>query len=156
MAERPPSDSDARDSPGNGDRSPDRAAVRAVLERHPVRLGVLFGSHATGVADARSDVDLLVEPDPGTDRRAVVLDLLTDLSVELGRDDFDVALVGDVDPRVGRAALEHGELLLGSPERADELRGRFDREVDPVTREGLRERFDAVLERVDAAVGTEE
>ena len=36
-----------------------------MLERNGARLGILFGSHARGTADERSDVDLLIVDDRG-------------------------------------------------------------------------------------------
>lgn len=152
MSDRPPSGSSGQDDHAAGERPVDRSTLRSVLERHPVRLAVLFGSYATGAADARSDVDVLVELDPGTDRRTVAMDLLRDLSVELDRNDVDLSLVDDVDPRVGLAAFEHGDLVLGTADRVEQLRGRFEGSVEPPSREELRDRFDDVLEAVDAAI----
>ena len=41
-----------------------REAVRSVCARRPIKRVELFGSRATGLSDASSDVDLLVEYDP--------------------------------------------------------------------------------------------
>jgi predicted nucleotidyltransferase len=134
--------------------SVDIERIRTVLDRYPVRLAVLFGSQVTGVADASSDVDLAVEfeaavDDPGE----TLMALLADLSVALDRNDIDLSLVGDLDPRVGRAAFSHGVLLTGSAERANALREEFEtavagRESD----RSLRDRLDETLDRVDRHV----
>ncbi|WP_436931815.1 hypothetical protein [Halosimplex halobium] len=77
--------------------------IRTVIDRYPVRLAVLFGSQVTGVADASSDVD-----SPWSSRRPSTTparrsSLLAELSVALDRNDVDLSLVDDPDPRVGRA-----------------------------------------------------
>lgn len=40
-----------------------RNLLQPILERKGARLAVLFGSHARGTADARSDVDLIIVDD---------------------------------------------------------------------------------------------
>jgi predicted nucleotidyltransferase len=40
-----------------------RQLLHPILERKGARLAVLFGSHARGTADARSDVDLIIVDD---------------------------------------------------------------------------------------------
>jgi len=152
MSEREsPTDLSEREIAG----SIDADRIRTVLDRYPIRLAVLFGSQVTGVADASSDVDIAVEfeesvEDPGE----TLLSLLADLSVALDRNDIDLSLVDDLDPRVGRAAFSHGVLLSGSAARADALRDEFEaaaerREPD----RSLRDRLDETLERVDRHVG---
>lgn len=67
------------------------AAVRRVLaQRRDVRLAVLFGSVARGVASPGSDVDLAVDA-PAVDR----LVLARDLSLAVGRE-VDVVDLNDV------------------------------------------------------------
>jgi predicted nucleotidyltransferase len=133
----------------------DTDRIRAVIDRYPVRLAVLFGSQVTGVADASSDVDFAVEfeasvDDPGE----TLLSLLADLSVALDRNDIDLSLVDDLDPRVGRAAFSHGVLLSGSVERANALREEFETAAERSESErSLRDRLDETLERVDRHVG---
>jgi predicted nucleotidyltransferase len=135
--------------------SADTDRIRTVVDRHPVRLAVLFGSQVTGVADASSDVDFAVEfeasvDDPGE----TLLSLLADLSVALDRNDIDLSLVDDLDPRVGRAAFSHGVLLSGSVERANALREEFETAAERSESErSLRDRLDETLERVDRHVG---
>lgn len=129
----------------------DREAITATLEDHPVRLAILFGSRVTGTADPASDVDIAIELSDaaGTPRTDVVMEVLVDLSTTLDRNDIDLSLVEDLKPRVGLAAFEHGELLLGSPERAATHRERFAREVETGGGDSLRSRLDRTIANVD-------
>ncbi|UWG51985.1 Minimal nucleotidyltransferase [Halalkaliarchaeum sp. AArc-CO] len=130
-------------------------AIRGVLEGHPIRLGVLFGSQVTGSTHAHSDVDVAVEFDAelsSDDRRRARLDVIVELTRELGTDDVDVVDLDGVRPAVGKAALERGVLLVGSPDRADRLRRRFaDRTPDDENGDRLA-RFDALLAEMEEAV----
>lgn len=130
-------------------------ALRDALGRHPVRLAVLFGSAATGGTHARSDVDIAVEfEDAVEDPADAVLPLLADLASALGRNDVDLSLVDDLNPRVGLAAFRDGVLLVGTRERMAVHRERFERAVADLERSepSLRDRFDAVIENVDEAL----
>lgn len=130
----------------------DVEALRGVLRRHPVRLAVAFGSAVTGETHPRSDVDLAVEFDDTVDDAAdAYMSLLADLGDALGRDDIDLGLVADLKPRVGLAAFEEGVLLVGTPDRFETHRDRFEDAVTDLERNrpSLRERFDAVIENVD-------
>jgi predicted nucleotidyltransferase len=153
MSERPSSG----DGPGS-DRSTrasvDVDRVRSVLEDHPVRLAVLFGSQVAGTADPASDVDIAVEFDQSVDDRGqALLAVLTDLSVALDRNDVDLAVVDDLEPRVGRVAFADGKLLCGSAERARQHRERFETEAESDQSDrSLRERFDETLASVDRLV----
>ncbi|WP_181687283.1 nucleotidyltransferase family protein [Halorhabdus salina] len=154
MSER----SDHGDDPGeptdSGPVDPDR--LREVLADHPVRVAVLFGSQVTGRTDPTSDVDIVVEFDPRVDERTdAFLSLLTDLSVALDRNDLDLALVSDIEPRVGRAAFTHGTALVGSADRIEQFRERFTERVDEHRSEGtLRDRFDETIKNLDRLVET--
>jgi predicted nucleotidyltransferase len=147
-------DPDSQDSPSpsEGDDALDIAAIRDTVEDHPVRLAVLFGSRVAGGADDHSDVDIVVEFDPAVDDRGQALfSLLADLSVALDRNDIDLSVVSDLDPRVGRAAFAHGRLVHGSPERADQHRRRFADATSDADR-SLRERFDEAVDGVERLV----
>jgi predicted nucleotidyltransferase len=133
----------------------DLEALREALHRHPVRVAVLFGSAATGGTHARSDVDVAVEfEDSVGDLAEHVLPLVTDLASAVGRNDVDLALVSDLDPRVGLVAFTEGVRLVGAQERMETLRRRFERTVAERdrTRPSLRERFDTVIENVDESL----
>lgn len=127
--------------------------LREVLKEHPVRLGVLFGSQATGTAGDHSDIDVAVEFEPSVENRfQAQLDLGASLALELGTDDIDVVDLDTIRPAVGYAALAEGRLLVGDTERIEELAAQFDHERERPTRRERRERFDGALERLEELV----
>lgn len=137
------------------DLSVDVETLREVLEHHPVRLAVLFGSEVTGETHPRSDVDVTVEFEESVeDVSGEFLALHSALARALQRDDIDLSMVPDLKPRVGLAAFEEGVLLVGSEDRMEALRERFERAVEAqdAQRPSLRERFDAVIRNVDTTL----
>lgn len=154
MEERPENRGDSPVADGGDESAVERDRIRAVLDEHPVRLAVLFGSRAVGTADPGSDVDLAVEfeadiDDPG-DR---FLALLVDLSVALDRNDIDLTVVDDLEPRVGLAAFTDGTVISGSTARAQRHRERFEDRVSRDRSErSLRERLDETVDNVDRLV----
>ncbi|MFW6376599.1 MAG: type VII toxin-antitoxin system MntA family adenylyltransferase antitoxin [archaeon] len=146
--------------PGGDDRTdqhvdPDRVA--RVVREYPVRLAVLFGSHARGTATTDSDVDVAVAydedctPSERLDRRIA---LTTDLVECLGTNDVDVTDLDSVRPDVGRSALQHGTLLVGGSGVLEEYLDRFERATRSTddTHEERMDRFDALLERLEGRV----
>jgi len=130
----------------------DTEAVRGVLDDHPVRLGVLFGSRVRGTSGDHSDVDIAVEFDPSVsadERYRARLSLVVDLVRALGVDDVDVAVLDGTRPEVARSALASGIVLVGDPDHADELLAEYEQQVSRPTRERRRERFDATLARLE-------
>lgn len=124
--------------------------LREVLIKHPIRLGVLFGSQATETAGDHSDVDIAVQFESSVeDHFRAQLVLGADLALELGTDDLDVVDLDTVRPAVGYAALTEGKLLVGDTNRIEELAAKFDRERERPTRRERRERFDGALERLE-------
>lgn len=154
MSDRSPGPEDGQTDPTPGERSLDLGTIQAVLADQPVRLAVLFGSQATGMADAQSDVDIAIELTESArdDAPQIVVKLLVELSIALDRNDIDLSLVCDLKPRVGLAAFTEGKLLIGSKERMAHHRNQFEDRVADQGREDFRDRFDAVLENVDATV----
>jgi predicted nucleotidyltransferase len=129
--------------------------VRDVLVDHPVRLGVLFGSHARTESGVHSDVDVAVEFDrsvAGSDPYSALLVLVADLTRALDTDDVDVVDLDSVRPEVGRSALSDAVVLVGDPDRVDRLARRFDRRTDTPAPAERRRRFDEVLERLRRSV----
>ncbi|MFB6228194.1 MAG: nucleotidyltransferase family protein [Halobacteriales archaeon] len=124
--------------------------IRSVLEDHPVRLAILFGSHATGRAHEESDVDLAVELDglePGSPGfNDAFFGLSADLSETLGTDDVDLLDVHMLSPGIAKAVFDDGVLLLRSSERAEELRAELVATADDRT---PRERLDEAIRRID-------
>ncbi|OYR80888.1 nucleotidyltransferase domain-containing protein [Halorubrum ezzemoulense] len=104
----------------------DIETVQAVLREHPVRLAILFGSHATDTAHDTSDIDIAVEFDEHkpTDRgyNDVFLGLSADLSDELNTDDIDLVDLYTVTQPLATTIFENGILLVGNSNHAAELR----------------------------------
>lgn len=122
-----------------------------VLQDHPIRLAVLFGSTATGETHPGSDVDLAVEFDgchpPDPEYNEVFLGLSAELSEALGTDSIDLVDLHAASPELVSAVFEYGILLLGDQTRAEKLRRRLSR-ADEETR-SPRERLDAALDSID-------
>lgn len=128
----------------------DRTSLVAVLEEHPVCLAVLFGSTVRDERHPRSDLDVAVEFEPDcSDTLDTRLSLWADISSALDRNDVDLALVDDLDPRVGAQAFAEGELLVGSEDRFVRHRRRFERLAERDDRTSPADRFDEALERLD-------
>lgn len=126
-------------------------AVRGVLRDHPVRLAILFGSHATGTAHAKSDIDIAVEFEgyrpSDTGYNDVFLGLSAELSAALETDAVDLVDLHTASPAMASAIFETGALIFGSETHAAELRRRLT-ESGSETRTP-RERIDAALDRID-------
>ncbi len=133
----------------------DSEGIRAVLERHPVELGVLFGSHARGASGPHSDVDVAVVFDPSLSdrqRHRARTALIVALTRELGTDDVDVVDLDAISPDIGLAALEEGTLLVGDDEHRVRLRDEYDARTTEMTREERMARFDELLDRMEKNV----
>lgn len=95
--------------------------LRHALRTEPnVRLGILFGSQATGTATTRSDVDLLVAlVDPSASR---VAELTGRLERHTGRD-VQLVRLRDAEqaPGLMADALEHGRVLVDRDGRWPQL-----------------------------------
>lgn len=134
------------------DSSLDLDTLRSVLREHPVRLAILFGSHATGTTHSGSDIDIAVEfddqrpSDPGYND--TFLGLSADLSDTLGTDAVDLVDLQTLSPSLAESIFDHGVLLVGDHDHAAARR----REVTAADAEtqSPRERLDAALARIDA------
>ena len=125
--------------------------VRDVLADQPVRLGVLFGSQASGTAGSHSDIDIAVEFDSDVaddDRFRARLSLVVALSQTLGTDDLDIVDLGTVRPPVGLSALEDCIVLVGDDSRVDDFLTEFECRADLPTADQRRARSDVALERI--------
>lgn len=126
--------------------------IRTVLESHPVRLGVLFGSQARGTSETHSDIDVAVAFDTtlSTEQRTRArIDLVVDLTRALGTDDVDVVDLDAVRPAVGAAALEDGLVLVGDPDDAERRRREFTNRTNERTQAERLQRFDELLARME-------
>lgn len=137
---------------GSGDL--DRKAIREVVERHPVELAVLFGSHARGQSSRESDIDIAAAFDETVDRDdrlSARIDLIVDLSARLGTDDIDVADVASIKPTVGEHAMRTGTLLVGDEASRQEYLERFqdERPSSPASHEERMERLQSIVDRLE-------
>ena len=137
------------------DTSLDLDALQAVLREHPVRLAILFGSHATESTHATSDIDLAVEFDDhrpsDPSYNGVFFGLSVDLSDALETDDVDLVDLHAVSPALAAAIFENGVLLVGDHEHAAELRRQLT--ATESEQQSPRERLDAALDRIDDHLG---
>jgi uncharacterized protein len=99
-------------------REDDRQRLRAVFASYPEVAGVwLFGSHAQGTSNARSDVDLAVDPDSGagSGARSRKLDMLADL-VDAGFERVDLVILDTDDPVLRFQAIAPNVLVYAAPD----------------------------------------
>ena len=126
-------------------------ALQAILGEHPLRLAILFGSHATDTSHTAGDIDLAVEfdehrpSDPGYND--VFLGLSADLSDALATDAVDLLDLHTVSPALAAAIFEQGILLVGEQAHATELRRQLT--TPEADRQSPRDRIDAALARID-------
>lgn len=130
-------------------------AMQAVLQEHPVRLAILFGSHATDAVHPRSDIDLAVEFEThrpsDSDYNDAFLGLSADLSETLERDAIDLVDLHTVSPALATAIFEHGILLVGEQDHATAVR---DRLTDAESGQpSPRDRFDEAIAKIDDHLG---
>lgn len=126
--------------------------IRTVLESHPIQLGVLFGSQARGTSDSHSDVDVAVAFDSTVSdeqRPRARIELIVDLTRALGTEDVDVVDLDAVRPKIGKAALEDGLVLVGDPGEAERRRAAFETRTTERTHEERMQRFDELLGRME-------
>lgn len=143
--------------PSEGRSSPDvdPATVRRVVSGRPIRLAVLFGSHARGTQTAESDVDVAVAFDGSLSpeaRHRARLDLTVALMEALETDDVDVLDLETLPPAVGASALRTGIVLVGDPDLAAELAAQFEDRVTSRTHEERMRQFDELLDRLENTV----
>lgn len=125
---------------------------------HPVRLAILFGSHATETAHAASDIDIAVEfanlqpEDSGYNE--TFLGLSTELSTALATDDVDLVDLQTVSPALASSIFDTEILLVGDVERAAELRRRLVDTTDEAS--SPRERLDSAMERIDGHLDSDD
>jgi len=81
----------------------------------PLRLAVLFGSHARGVARDDSDVDVGIVPVDGELSHSLELDLAARLSASL-RAEVDLVRLDRDDPLLAHEVARHGQCVYeGAP-----------------------------------------
>ncbi|WP_424014127.1 type VII toxin-antitoxin system MntA family adenylyltransferase antitoxin [Halorubrum xinjiangense] len=136
----------------------DVGTVQAVLREHPVRLAILFGSHATGTTHDASDIDLAVEFDEHepADRgyNEVFLGLSVDLSDELNTDDVDLVDLNTVSQPLATAIFENGILLVGNSDHVAELRRELTASGND--QQTPRDRLETALDRINDHLDTDD
>ena len=135
----------------------DLERLTRVLERHPVRLAVLFGSTVHGTATDQSDIDIAVafESDLGPDERLEQhISLIVSLTDALGTDAIDVADLEAIHPGVGLAALENGYVIIENPTLREHLKEDYENSYpeEEETHEERMRRFDSLLSRLEGQV----
>lgn len=106
----------------------DTDLLREVLCPFPIRLAVLFGSHATDTARWFSDLDIAIEFEasiPDTRRRKLLDEITGALVQKTGREAIDLIDISTASPDVGYSILHDGELLFGDESEAAELESEF-------------------------------
>lgn len=102
------------------------AKLRALLEpRAEVLDAYLFGSAATGSAQAHSDVDVavyLADPRPSVSAFGYAADMTTTLMQALGTDRVDVVILNDATPLLYHRVLRDGVRILARDLRATTTR----------------------------------
>jgi predicted nucleotidyltransferase len=130
----------------------DITTIERVVEGHPIRFAVLFGSHARGTQTAFSDVDIAVEFEESVsdeDRTRIRLDLIVQLIEALGTDEVDVAVLDSIRPEIGFSAVRDGVVLTGSDDRANQLLKRFARRKTSRTHTDRMRQFDELISRLE-------
>lgn len=129
------------------------ASIENVVRDHPVELVVLFGSYAHGTQAAESDLDIAVAFAGELDRAErfdARIELITDLSIELDRNDIDVADFDSIRPAVGLSALRDGIVCYGDQSVARDLEREFEQAVEPPqSRAEQREQFDEIIDALE-------
>lgn len=126
--------------------------LRSVLQSHPVRLAILFGSQATGETHGASDIDIAVVFEsvrPSQEAyNKTFLSLSADLSRTLETDAVDLVDLRTASSSVLSSVFEDGILLVGDPEDVTTLREQLD--TPPRETPSPRERMDRALANIDA------
>lgn len=102
-----------------------RQLARALAPREEVLEAYLFGSHATGKAQAHSDVDIAVYVDETrivASSYGYAADLGTVLIAALGRNDVDVVVLNHAPPLLYHRVLRDGMRILSRDLRATTTR----------------------------------
>ena len=131
--------------------------VQNTLRKHPVKLAILFGSHATDTSTPQSDIDIAVafenvrSSDAGYN--SAFFGLSADLSDILSSDDVDLVDLHSMSPSLLETAFEHGLLLVGDEQTAATMRQQL---IEPSTAErSPRDRLDTALARIDEHLDTD-
>lgn len=102
-----------------------RGVARCVAKRPEIQAAYVFGSVATGLARADSDVDVAVLVDERLRRPRMLkyrLELMADIGAALHRSDIEVVVLNEATPLLTHRVLSRGTLVF---ERSASARVRF-------------------------------
>lgn len=134
------------------ERGIDVNALSDVIDQHPVRLAVLFGSRVKGTQHVDSDVDVALEFERDAAREEALLPLISDLASVTGDAGVDVGTLPDMEPEIGVALCRNGVLLVGDRDRFDHHCQRFREQLQDVERRPARDRFHEIVQTAKRAV----
>lgn len=134
------------------ERDIDVDALSEVLDEHPVRLAVLFGSHVKGTQHVDSDVDVALEFERDANPEEALLPLVSDLASVTGDADVDVGTLSDMEPEIGVTVCRNGVLLVGDRDRFEQHCQRFDKQLQDGERRPARDRFHEIVQTAKRAV----
>lgn len=125
--------------------------IRTILSEYPVRVALLFGSHAKGQAHSGSDIDIAVSFDglkPGNEGyNETFFALSAELSEALETDDIDLVDVYVLSPSMRQSVFDTGTVLVGSEAEMQAIQDDLQSEDSPD--DSPRERVDAAIRRID-------
>jgi len=132
----------------------DIESIVRIFERGPVRLGFIYGSHVRGEAGSRRDIDLAVAFDESLssfERTRARLELIEQLSTELGTNDVDVVRLSDAPSELLEEILADGALIYGSMTDLEPYQGQA---PPSSTHQDRLAAFDDVLEELNRHLGS--
>lgn len=131
------------------------AELRTTLQKYPIQVAILFGSHATESTHETSDIDIAVEfqsiEREEAEYNEVFFGLSADLSDVLETDDVDLVDIQTLSPSIAEAIFEHGIVLVGDQKRAEDLLQSIT--ASQSDQQSPRERFDTALGKIDKHLG---
>lgn len=127
-------------------------ALSETLDQHPVRLAILFGSHAKGAQHVDSDVDVALEFEQDARPEEALLPLISDLASATSGTEVDVGTLSDMEPRIGIAVCRNGVLLVGERDRFEHHCQRFREQLQDDDRRPARDRFHEIVQTAKRAV----
>ena len=130
----------------------DESLPLETIREHPIQIGLLFGSQASGETHSESDIDIAVEFEgvepTDSDYNEVFFGVSADLSEVLETDDIDLIDLQRASPELVESIFEQGILLVGDPEHATDVRNRLT--ATKSSDQSPRERFDAAIARINS------
>ena len=130
----------------------DTDALRDRLTAEPIEVAIVFGSHVEGTATDESDVDIAVEFSDQlseSEKFDHKIRLMGVLPTVLDVGEVDVSDFDRLPPDIGLTAVNDGVLVVGTEERVEQIRDRFEAAY-PDFRENIERGKKELLERIEA------